>query len=66
MCQPGVGWRHSHAGRSACGCCWGGGGHMFRRFFTEKEEIDWLEDYREQLKKELAGLEERLNELKKK
>jgi ubiquinone biosynthesis protein UbiJ len=39
---------------------------MFRRFFTEKEEIDWLEDYRDQLKKELAGLEERLNELKKK
>lgn len=51
-------------GPCACGC-WGGG-HMRRRFFTAKEEEEWLEDYRDQLKKELAGLEERLKERKEK
>lgn len=39
---------------------------MFRRFFTSKEEEEWLENYRDQLKKELAGLEERLKERKEK
>lgn len=48
------------------GCCGGGGGHLLRRFFTAKEEEEWLENYRDQLKKELAGLEERLNEPKEK
>lgn len=66
MCQPRSG--HSHAGmrRCTCGCCGCGGGHMARRFYTAKEEEEWLEDYRDQLKKELAGLEERLKERKQK
>lgn len=64
MCQPRSGHRFSGMGPCACGC-WGGG-HMRRRFFTAKEEEEWLEDYRDQLKKELAGLEERLKERKEK
>jgi glutathione S-transferase len=46
--------------RCTCGC-WGSG-HMGRRFFTAKEQEEWLETYRDQLKKELAGVEERLKE----
>lgn len=44
-----------------CGC---GSGRSFRRFISSKEEVEMLEDYREQLKKELAGMEERIQELK--
>jgi len=36
-----------------------------RRFTTAGERREKLEDYREDLKKELAGVEERLEELKK-
>jgi hypothetical protein len=66
MCQPGLGRGHGHSGmgRGTCGCCCGG--HLFRRFFTAKEEEESLENYRDQLKKELAGLEERLKERKEK
>lgn len=39
---------------------------LFRRFISAKEEQERLEDYRDQLKKELAGLEERMQELKSK
>jgi len=35
-------------------------------FFTAQEEDEWLENYRDQLKKELAGVEERLSERKEK
>jgi hypothetical protein len=35
-----------------------------RRFFSSKEEAEWLENYADQLKKELAGVEERLKECK--
>jgi hypothetical protein len=45
-----------------CGCC--GCGPSFRRFFSSKEEQECLETYKDQLKKELAGVEERINELK--
>ena len=66
MCHPRSGHGHSGMGRCTCGCCGGGGGHFVRRFFTAKEEEEWLENYRDQLKKELAGLEERLKERKEK
>ena len=66
MCHPGS--RHGFPGmgpfghgRCGCGC-----GHPFRRFFTAKEEEAWLENYRDELKKELAGVEERLKERGKK
>ena len=32
----------------------------FRRYYSSEEEHEHLETYREQLKKELAGVEERL------
>jgi len=47
-----------------CGCCGCGCGPSFRRFFSSKEELECLETYMGQLKKELAGVEERINELK--
>lgn len=62
MCQPRSEHRLSGMRACACGCC--GSGHMGRRFFTAKEEEEWLENYRDQLKKELAGVEERLKERK--
>ena len=61
----------------AHGCCSGGKGHhghhkahgsgtccgMQRRFITKAEQREALENYRDQLKKELTGVEERLQEL---
>lgn len=46
-----------------CGCCGCGCAPSFRRFFSPKEEQECLEAYREQLSKELAGVEERIKEL---
>jgi hypothetical protein len=46
----------SHAGQSCCG--------MTRRFVTKEERREALESYRDELKKELTGVEERLEELK--
>jgi hypothetical protein len=36
-----------------------------RRFLTKEEKIEWLEDYRSNLEKELQGVTERIQELKK-
>lgn len=59
MCQP----RGSHFSAWGCGCgC--GCGPFFRRFISKKEEVEFMEEYRDQLKKELAGVEERIRELK--
>lgn len=42
-----------------CGCgCW------FRQFLTPEEEIKMLEDYKRQLRREIAGVERRARELK--
>ena len=46
---------------SGCGC-----GSFSRRFVTGKEEQEWLEEYKKQLQNELAGVEERMQEIKKK
>jgi hypothetical protein len=59
MCQPRATPRYM--GMFGCGC---GCGPLFRRFFSSKEEQERLETYRNQLKKELAGVEERIKELK--
>jgi len=40
----------------------GGHGHGFRRFFSTQEKLESLENYRDQLKKELTGVEERIRE----
>jgi len=59
-CEPGVG-AGAMARSSACGC-----GPSFRRFYSTEEEQRRLEAYREELQQELAGVEERLSELKQK
>jgi hypothetical protein len=55
-----------HKGSCCCsghsGCCCGGGGHGFRRFYTKAERREHLEKYRDQLKKELEGIEEHLED----
>lgn len=56
MCQP-----KEHHRTSDCCCC----GPQFRRFMTSKEQQGMLEEYREQLEKELTGVKERIDELTK-
>jgi len=62
MCRPEMTFRASGRTGCTCGCC--GCGSGFRRFYTSEEERQCLENYRDQLKKELAGLEERIKECK--
>ena len=35
-----------------------------RRFLTKEEKLEWLEDYKTDLEKELQGVTERIQELK--
>ena len=51
--------RSATEGSCGCGC-----GPSLRRFYSADEVRERLESYREELKKELAGVEERLIELK--
>ena len=53
MCMP------DHKQHAHCGPC-----HHGRKFFTKEERIKHLEKYREQLQKELQGIEEHLKEQK--
>jgi hypothetical protein len=46
-------------GPALSGCCGG-----FRRFKSAKEELEELEAYKEELKKELAGIEEHVQKLR--
>jgi len=66
MCQPRGSQRTFGVCGCTCGCCGCGCGPFFRRFITAKEEEERLGEYKEQLKKELEGLEERIQELKRK
>jgi hypothetical protein len=51
-----------------CQCCCGGEHHHHgcrgRRFFTREERVKDLEEYADELKKELAAVEEQIKELK--
>jgi hypothetical protein len=51
-----------------CQCCGCGGhghdGYRGRRFFTRDERAKDLEEYADELKKELAAVEEQINDLK--
>lgn len=60
MCQPGKMQRRTGRAGCNCGC---GCGPSFRRFLSSEEERERLENYRDQLKKELSGVEERISEL---
>ena len=62
-CESGehkIGFGHQ---RHAFGCCCGCGS-SFRRFMSAEEEQERIVEYKEQLKKELAAVEEHLKELK--
>ena len=61
MCHP---IKHLHMmGVDPCGCeC----GPSFRHFRTIDEKKEMLEKYRDQLKQEIAGLEECIDEMEKK
>ncbi|MBM4294934.1 MAG: hypothetical protein FJ126_08535 [Deltaproteobacteria bacterium] len=60
-----VGWgamrQGGCCGPAMPGCC---GGMGFRRFISPAEELERLRDYLEELKKEMAGVEARIHDLK--
>ncbi|MFQ6071827.1 MAG: hypothetical protein ACE5KT_03895 [Methanosarcinales archaeon] len=56
MCIGGHGMSPCHGPRFM-GC------HGFRSFMTKEEEIEMLQQYKEDLQKEIAGVERRINEL---
>lgn len=64
MCQPRIAPSSSGLAECTCGCCGCGCGPAFRRFFSSQEQRECLESYKDQLQKELAGVEERIKELK--
>jgi hypothetical protein len=51
-------------GDCQCGCCGCGCGPFGRRYFSKSEKQQWIENYREQLKLELAAVEQQINECK--
>ena len=58
---------HGHGGteyhHQGGGCCCGGGYHG-RHFYTREEMLKHMEEYLEQLKAEVKGLEEHINKIK--
>jgi len=61
------GWRGPWSGCSCCGgmgchCCVGSSS-MRRRYPTSQERMERLEEYREELKKELQGVEEEIEKI---
>jgi hypothetical protein len=56
--------RESQKTLGTCGCNCGENNVLFRRYVSSKEEQEKLEEYKDQLKNELAGVEERIQELK--
>lgn len=63
-CNCGCGHNEHHFGQHHHGSDLGPG-PGFRRFISREEVITNLEEYLKQLKAELAGVEERISELKK-
>jgi len=58
-CEP-YGTRGGHCGpQMDCGCS-----HKARRFFTREECVEMLENYRDELEKELKALDQKLAEVK--
>ena len=62
MCHPGM--HHGYKGMQGCGCM--SHGPHFRHFMTSEEVQEHLESYKDYLEKELAGVEERIKDLKEK
>jgi len=63
MCQPKMTPGSAGLAGCTCGCCGCGCGPGFRRFFSSREKRECLESYKDQLQKELAGVEECLQEV---
>lgn len=63
-CEPGG--RHVVLDTSAsdCCCCEPGWDHPRRRYVSTNERIERLEAYREELRKELEGVDEAIGELR--
>lgn len=64
MCQPRVNQYHPHMAGYNSGCCGCGCGPLLRRFLTTEEQLERLKNYREQLAKDLAAIQERISEFK--
>lgn len=62
--ECGCGERHGHGWGGECGCHGGHHGHFRRHFITKAEKIERMEHYVEELKNELAAVQERIKELK--
>jgi len=61
MCQPRVSQQYVPMSNCSCGCC--ECGLSFRSFLTTEEKLERLKNYREQLEKELAGVQEQIGEI---
>ena len=55
-------WQSTHVATEVNGGEWKMCG---RRFLTKEEKIEWLQDYKTNLERELQGVTERIQELKK-
>ena len=64
MCQPGTNRGRHGADSCLCGCCVYGSSTFKRRFVSAKEQQERMEEYKDQLTKEIAAVEDRINELK--
>jgi hypothetical protein len=49
--------------RYGYGCCGGAGGYGGRSFLTKEEKMAMLKEYKDDLEKEVKGIEERIKEL---
>ena len=63
-CDPREGKKTAECCESLIACC--APGRMVRRFRSAKEEEEQLQTYKEELEKEIAGVSERIQELRKK
>jgi hypothetical protein len=61
-CEPDTGKRSSHGCCDCAPTCYSPHGFT-RHFVTDKERRECLERYREELKKEIAGVDERIGGL---
>lgn len=52
-----------HLGRRNCCECDCDGGHFGRSFFSKEEKMEKLRKYREQLEKEISGIDAHIQEL---
>lgn len=54
--------KKGHTGKG--GCCCSGGYSRWRKFRTKQEKIDELENYKEELQKEIEAVEEKIEHIR--